>query len=133
MRVEVPERLVKEPHLFLSVAFLSGSGFLPFLHPGSGMINTTGFHVIGPDHPGGARTQAMIERNIGRAPTAAAAAAGHGRPWRRCPARRRCWRFMCADSACASIRRIASSCGVEGNLRGGRSPGGQAPRVDPLP
>lgn len=66
MRVEVPDRLVKEPHLYLSVAFLSGSGLLPFLHPESGMINTTGFHVIGPGHPGGATTQAMIDRNIGR-------------------------------------------------------------------
>jgi len=65
-RVEVPARLVQEPHLFLSVAFLSGSGLLPFLHPDSGMINTAGFHVIGPDHPGGSRTQAMIERNAGR-------------------------------------------------------------------
>ena len=53
LRTEFPDRFRNEPHLFLSTAFLSGSAFLPYWHPDSGMMNITGFYAIGPDRPGG--------------------------------------------------------------------------------
>lgn len=64
--VDVPQRYRERPHLFLSIHFLSGSALLPDIHPDSGMINVTGFNVIGPGHPGGTRAQQMIGRNAGR-------------------------------------------------------------------
>lgn len=66
LRVDVPERLRAEPNLYLSVGFLSGSAFMPYLHPQSGMINIAGFNVIGPGHPGGDRASALIDRHAGR-------------------------------------------------------------------
>jgi hypothetical protein len=66
LRVEIPSRLRDEPHLYLSPSFMSGSAFIPFLHPASGMINVGGFNVIGPRHPGGARAQRLIDGNADR-------------------------------------------------------------------
>jgi Glycosyltransferase family 87 len=66
IRVQVPDRYRNEPYLHLSAAFLSGSVLVPYLHPRSGLINITGFTVIGPGGPGGTRAQAMIERNLAR-------------------------------------------------------------------
>lgn len=66
MRVAVPERFRAEPHLYLSLGFLSGSAFAPHLHPRSGIVNVSGFYVLGPGHPGGARTQALIDRQRDR-------------------------------------------------------------------
>lgn len=66
LRVDVPERLRSEPFLYLSAGFLSGSAFIPYLHPQSGIINIGGFNVIGPHHPGGKRAQSLIERNSER-------------------------------------------------------------------
>lgn len=66
LRVDIPERLRNEPSLYLSAGFMSGSAFVPWLHPQSGMINIGGFNVIGPGHPGGERAQALIERNRDR-------------------------------------------------------------------
>ncbi len=63
LRVDVPERLRNEPNLYLSAGFLSGSAFVPWLHPQSGLINIGGFNVIGPGYPGGERAQALIDRN----------------------------------------------------------------------
>lgn len=66
LRVEIPERLRSEPFLYLSAGFMSGSALVPYLHPQSGIINIGGFNVIGPGHPGGARAQALIDRNSDR-------------------------------------------------------------------
>lgn len=66
LRVEIPARLRSEPNLYLSAGFMSGSAFIPFLHQQSGFVNVGGFNVIGPRHPGGTRTQKMIERNRDR-------------------------------------------------------------------
>jgi hypothetical protein len=66
LRVEIPERLRNEPYLYLSAGFLSGSAFMPYVHPQSGMINIGGFNVIGPHHPGGKRALALIDRNLER-------------------------------------------------------------------
>jgi hypothetical protein len=66
LRVEVPERLQREPNLYLSAGFLSGSAFMPYVHPRSGMINIGGFHILAPGHPGGTRAQAYIDRNQDR-------------------------------------------------------------------
>jgi hypothetical protein len=66
LRIAVPDRLRNEPHLYLSPSFLSGSAFLPYLHPQSGMINVGGVNVIGPRHPGGDRAQRLIEKNANR-------------------------------------------------------------------
>lgn len=66
LRVEIPERLRSEPFLYLSAGFMSGSAFVPYLHPQSGIINIGGFNVIGPGHPGGERAQALIDRNRDR-------------------------------------------------------------------
>ena len=66
LRVDVPARLRDEPHLYLSAGFLTGSAFLPFMHPQSGAINIGGFNIIGPHHPGGTRAQSLIDRNADR-------------------------------------------------------------------
>ena len=66
LQTEFPDRFRKEPYLFLSTSFLSGSAFLPHWHPDSGMITIAGFYAIGPDRPGWQRARAMIDRNIDR-------------------------------------------------------------------
>jgi hypothetical protein len=66
MQTDVPARFRNEPYLYLSAQFLSASAFAPHLHPASGMMNITGFNPLGPNHPGGARAQALIDRNIDR-------------------------------------------------------------------
>jgi hypothetical protein len=66
LEVRVPERFREEPHVFLSAAYLSGSAFAPYVHPASGFMNITGFYPLGPGHPGGARAQSLIERNLDR-------------------------------------------------------------------
>ncbi len=66
LRVEIPDRFRSEPYLYLSAGFLSGSAFVPHLHPASGMMNITGFNALGPRNPGGARAQALIDRNAHR-------------------------------------------------------------------
>ncbi len=66
LSVEVPERFRKEPHFYLSLAFQSGSAFMPYLHPDSGIMTVSGFHTIGPDGPGGLRAMRLIEKNAGR-------------------------------------------------------------------
>jgi hypothetical protein len=65
-RTEIPDRLRTEPYFFLSPGILSGSIFVPYLHPESGMMNIGGFNVIGPRHPGGERAQKLIEHNATR-------------------------------------------------------------------
>ena len=66
LRVEVPQRLKDEPNLYLSAGFLSGSAFLPYVHPRSGMINIAGFNIIAPGHPGWSRADALMRRNADR-------------------------------------------------------------------
>jgi hypothetical protein len=66
LTTEFPGRFRDEPFLFLSASFLSGSAFLPYWHPSSGMMTITGFYALGPDRPGGARAQALIESNVDR-------------------------------------------------------------------
>lgn len=66
IRVDIPQRMRDEPSLYLSVGFLSGSAFLPYLHPQAGMINVGGFNVIAPGHAGFERASRMIERNAHR-------------------------------------------------------------------
>lgn len=66
LRVDIPQRLRSAPFLYLSAGFMSGSAFVPYLHPQSGIVNIGGFNVIGPGHPGGDRTQALIDGNAGR-------------------------------------------------------------------
>jgi hypothetical protein len=66
LRVEVPQRLRESPALYLSAGFLSGSAFLPNLHPASGMINVGGFNIVAPGHPGWTKASALIERNASR-------------------------------------------------------------------
>jgi hypothetical protein len=125
LRVDVPARLRSEPQLFLSAGFLSGSAFLPYLHPQSGMINIAGFNVIAPNHPGGARAQRLIERNADRLRLLVPLPAGAvdratlpGSPdLLRVYVRRLGLRVEGSD--CEFLR-------VEGNLRGERRPSGSA-------
>jgi len=66
LRVEVPEKLRREPHFYLSAGFLTGSAFLPYVHRDSGMMNIGGFNIIAPGYAGADRAQALIDRNAGR-------------------------------------------------------------------
>jgi hypothetical protein len=66
LSVEVPERFRNEPYFYLSLAFQSGSAFMPYLHPDSGIMTVSGFHTIGPDGPGGLRAMRLIGKNAGR-------------------------------------------------------------------
>lgn len=64
--VEIPDRLRNEPQFFVSPVIMSGSVFMPYLHPDSGIMNVGGFNVIGPHHPGAARAQRLLDANAGR-------------------------------------------------------------------
>ncbi|HVE48995.1 MAG TPA: hypothetical protein VNG69_05165 [Casimicrobiaceae bacterium] len=66
VRVEIPDRLRQEPYFFVAPGFQSGSFFLPYLHPESGMMNVGGFYVIGPRQPGGERAQRLLDSNSSR-------------------------------------------------------------------
>ncbi|MGE0315629.1 MAG: hypothetical protein AB7P21_28790 [Lautropia sp.] len=60
--VSVPEPLSRTPYLYI-VADVQAPGFLlPFLAPGSGMVNIGGFNAIAPASPGGDRVAGMIDR-----------------------------------------------------------------------
>ena len=80
LSVEVPERFRKEPHFYLSLAFQSGSAFMPYLHPDSGIMTVSGFYTIGPDGPGGLRAMRLIGENAGRLRMLILLPKGAGRP-----------------------------------------------------
>ncbi|HEX4885977.1 MAG TPA: hypothetical protein VFX05_17685 [Casimicrobiaceae bacterium] len=66
VRVEVPGRLRNEPSFHVAPVFMSGSLFMPYLHPQSGIVNVGGFNVLAPETPGGARAQRLLDRNVDR-------------------------------------------------------------------
>ncbi len=77
-RVEVPERLRKEPFLFLSIDTSNGSFVAPFVAPGSGFMNITGHYVVDPNGPGGPRAVGLIQRYAPRLRTLTFGGKGHG-------------------------------------------------------
>lgn len=58
--IDLPERFRVEPSLFLSLDMRSASFFLPYLAPGSGMINLSGGAAIAPSRPGADRVVSMV-------------------------------------------------------------------------
>jgi len=62
LRVEVPERLVSEPALYLSMDTLSNSYLAPYVAKGAGFVNFTGSYGLGPGGASGARLRALIHR-----------------------------------------------------------------------
>ena len=61
MTTDIPARHRETPHLYLSAHFLSGSALMPEVHPDAGIVNVTGFNVIGPGHPGASRVKALTD------------------------------------------------------------------------
>jgi hypothetical protein len=61
--VETPERLAKQPNLYLSIGMQSNSFIVPFLAKGSGVVNFAGGYALGPDGANASRVRAMIARS----------------------------------------------------------------------
>ncbi len=62
-QVAIAEELTRAPSQYLSVDIKSSSFYLPFLAPGSGLVNLNGGMAIGPDGPGGVRVRSLIDRH----------------------------------------------------------------------
>jgi hypothetical protein len=60
--VEVPEKLVNQPNLYLSIGMQSNSFIVPFLAEGSGAVNFAGGYALGPDGATASHVRAMIAR-----------------------------------------------------------------------
>ena len=60
--VKIPEKLVKEPDLYLSMGGPSNSFLVPFLPEESGFVNFSGEFVLGPNGASASRVRAMIKR-----------------------------------------------------------------------
>jgi len=61
-RVVVPEKLLSEPNLYLTIGVQSNSFIAPFLARGSGLVNFSGGYALGSQGPGGERVAALIRR-----------------------------------------------------------------------
>jgi hypothetical protein len=61
--VVVPEKLAKEPNLYLSIGMQSDSFIVPFLARGSGFVNFSGAYTLGPDGANASHVRSMIERS----------------------------------------------------------------------
>jgi hypothetical protein len=62
IRASVPENLVAEPNLYLTIGAQSNSFIAPYLASGSGMINFSGGYALGPEGVGGNRIKRLFER-----------------------------------------------------------------------
>jgi hypothetical protein len=64
--VEVPDRLRREPALYLAVSMQPNAFVVPWLHPGSAYVNVTGQHSIGLEGPGSNRLRKLLVEYAGR-------------------------------------------------------------------
>ncbi|AXQ30620.1 hypothetical protein D0B54_18885 [Solimonas sp. K1W22B-7] len=64
--LQIPERFQTAPYLYLSVSSPSLSFLLPYLAPGSGLINISGTHILDPDGANGTKVRELMARNRGR-------------------------------------------------------------------
>jgi hypothetical protein len=64
--VDIPEKLVSQPNLYLTIGMQSNSFITPFLAKGSGLVNFSGGYVLGPDGANALRVRTLISRNTPR-------------------------------------------------------------------
>ncbi len=61
--VDIPEKFVSQPNLYLTIGMQSNSFIVPFLAKGSGFVNFSGGYVLGPDGVNALRVRTLISRN----------------------------------------------------------------------
>jgi len=62
INIAVPARLESEPNLYLTVGTQTNSFVAPYLAPGSGLINFSGFYTLSPDGANGAHIDALLKQ-----------------------------------------------------------------------